>query len=167
MRAILLAGVAAVALGIATAPAQAQFWNVLSPEIDTCFDVGETDEDALVVQCFHNNIKDPNGGDNEDNTQGVWQTAKLKLKGVDSDRLEDADARITQLGYNEIDDDDNNADNEQYIVQSAYVRENSYSDNGEVYENTVVFQGGVNEVEDGDGNLQSGTQTATVNIVYE
>jgi hypothetical protein len=167
MRTLLLAGVASIALGVATAPAQAQFWNVLSPEIDTCFDVGETDEDALVVQCLHNNIKDPNNGDHDGNTQTVNQGFFLGLFGVDSDRLGDADARITQLGYNEIDDDAENDGNSQTINQFAAVTENSYNDNGEVYEDTVVFQGAVNEVEDGNNNTQTGNQAGAVVIIYE
>jgi hypothetical protein len=165
MRSILLAGVASIALGLATAPAQAQFWS-FSEELDDCYDEFEDDEDALVVQCLHNNIKDPNG-DNDHNFQLIVQDATLKLKGVDADRLDDADSRIIQLGYNEIDDDDENRHNKQIITQTATVKENSYRDNGEVTENVVVAQGAINEVEDGDHNTQIGSQTATVDITYD
>jgi hypothetical protein len=165
MRSILLAGVASIALGLATAPAQAQFWS-FSEELDDCYDEAEDDEDALVVQCLHNNIKDPDG-DAEWNFQLIKQKAHLDIVDVDADKLDDADSRIIQLGYNEIDDDDENRGNKQIISQTATVYENGNNDDNDIGENVVVFQGAINEVEDGDDNTQVGVQEATVNITYD
>jgi hypothetical protein len=167
MRTLLLAGVASIALGVATAPAQAQFWS-WSEELDDCYDEAEDNEDALVVQCLHNNIKDPNGGDNDWNFQLIKQKADLKLQDVDADDVEDADSRIIQLGYNEVDDDDNNHGNSQKIFQHSSVTENGNNDGNELAEDVVVtFQGAINEVEDGDHNTQVGVQSATVDIQYD